>query len=47
VLFPQHCSPSKQRQLHRLALELWQLSPILPEKYVCFTFQELKSINVN
>jgi hypothetical protein len=33
--------------LHRLALELRQLSPILPEKYVPFIFRELKLINVN
>jgi pyridoxine/pyridoxamine 5'-phosphate oxidase len=47
VLLPQHYSTFKQRQLHRLALEFWQMSPILPEEYVPYIYQERKSTNVD
>jgi hypothetical protein len=47
VPFQRYPSPSEQRQLHRLAMAIWQLSPILQVKYVPFICWEFKPTNVN
>jgi hypothetical protein len=46
VLHHRYPSPSNQRQLYRLAMEIWQLSPFLRVMYVPFTCREMKPTNI-